>query len=260
MSASAVIAKRRVQVIASSFKIQNNNSTLSTLTAFRGAQGCPPLNYNRIRYFKPNCRYPCILPPITCIPAGDLDGGIVGVNTVDGGGPSGYSAVWDGGSPGHVGTTVYDGNTEENQFASGGSPEGVGVSYDGGSPTHSGNTVYDGGNTVTTGATSYSPTYTFDGGDPFQTGACIYDGGGIVEACVTASGFDGGQPSSTFNSTFDGGSSSQAGLCVYDGNQNPTCLSASGFDGGQPSSTFIDTFDGGSGYSSGQCVYTGGSA
>jgi hypothetical protein len=219
MSASAAIAKRRVQTIASSFKIQNNNTTLSTLTAFRGAQACPPLNYTRIRYFKPNCRQPCIIPPIVCIPAGVLDGGVVGVNTIDGGDSSGYSVVWDGGSPGNVGTTVYDGNTEGNQFASGGSPGGPGGAvYDGGSVTQSGNTVYDGGNTVNTGATPYFPTYTFDGGDPFQTG-----------------------------------------VCIYDGNQTVTCVTASRFDGGEPLTTFTNTFDGGSGYSSGQCIYTGGS-
>jgi hypothetical protein len=216
MSASAAIAKRRVQAIARGLKVQNNNTTLSTLNIYNGAQQCGPLNYRRIRYYKPNCRYPCIIPPIRCVPAGILDGGILSSNSIDGGGPSGYSITWDGGSPGSSQPNVYDGNTGGNNFASGGSPNGVlsnTITFDGGSPAIVGDIIYDG-----QPAPTIPPEYIFDGGDPLDVGPCIYDGGVLPPIiCISASGFDGGQPSTINTYTFDGGSGNYTGQCVYTG-------------------------------------------
>ena len=59
MSASAFTSKVRSQALGRTFKVQNNNSTVTTNPVFTGAAGCNKLRYGKIYYKDSQC---CELP------------------------------------------------------------------------------------------------------------------------------------------------------------------------------------------------------
>ena len=95
MSASAFTSKVRSNALGRTFKVQNNNSTVTTNPVFTGAAGCNKLRYGKIYYKDSQC---CELPVQILIYSGGTPF-FTGPNTLSGGTPSYTGNTLSGGRP-----------------------------------------------------------------------------------------------------------------------------------------------------------------
>ena len=94
MSASAFTAKVRANALGRTFKVQNNNSTVSTNPVYMGSSGCKNLRFRSIYYTGAECGSIQLLL--------SYDGGNpfqTGKNILDGGTPRTTGTTLSGGGP-----------------------------------------------------------------------------------------------------------------------------------------------------------------